>query len=91
MQLRTTKAKHFHNQNIKTMKTPKENMEIPNFQKSDLVILKSDPQELKYCMVITEINEYYENCVVIYTDDKGKKIKETIQLCALVHFTPKEE
>lgn len=73
------------------MKTPKENTEIPDFKESDLVILKSDPQELKYCMVITGINEYYDNCIVIYTDEKGKKIKETIQLCALVHYQPKEE
>ena len=61
------------------------------FQKSDLVILKSDSQELKNCMVITEINEILDFATVIYTNAKVGKITKNIALCALVHYQPKEE
>ena len=70
---------------------PKGNIEIPNFQISDLVILKSDSQELKNAMVITEINDIFEMASVIYTNQKGEKVNKNIPLCALVHFVPEEK
>lgn len=73
------------------MKTPKENTEIPEFKESDLVILKSDPQELKYIMVISEIDYNLQIATCMYTNAKGDKVRKNFEFVVLIHFAPKEE